>query len=111
MEYAELQGDQLPDTKEALLGLRNKLEEIQSRLQDVNSNVATPRNSKNVTKERLEKTEFDADGKLVLELEAWIDKLDEELPPLKQFILPVSCVRRQPSDVISPDVDSIFPWP
>lgn len=80
----------VPGISDPLSDLRAKLEQIQSRLQDVNSHIATPRDSKNLTPERLAKTEFDTDGKLALELEAWIDKYDEELPTLKQFILPVS---------------------
>lgn len=82
LEYAEEAGG-------LLASLTGKLEEIQSRLQDVNSNIATPRNSEKVNEERLKKTEFDGNGDLARELEAWIDQMDEELPPLRQFILPV----------------------
>ncbi|KAI9031292.1 cob(I)yrinic acid a,c-diamide adenosyltransferase, mitochondrial-like protein [Hyaloraphidium curvatum] len=81
LEHCEAGGESLAD-------LAKKLEEIQSRLQDLNSNIATPRNSEKVTPDRLVKTEFDSDGKLSLELESWIDKYDDELPPLRQFILP-----------------------
>jgi len=64
-----------------------RLIHIQCLLQDVNSNVATPRNTS--SPERLEKTEFDVTGELAVELEQWIDDYDEQLPPLKSFILPV----------------------
>ncbi|ORY38231.1 hypothetical protein BCR33DRAFT_720934 [Rhizoclosmatium globosum] len=67
-------------------GLEENLEKIQCILQDVGSNCATPRNAASVFKRT--RTEFDVDGALVLELEQWIDKLDESLEPLKNFILP-----------------------
>ena len=63
-----------------------QLEKIQCILQDIGSNIATPR--KSATEHRLAKTEFDTTGSLVTELETWIDSLDEPLPPLKNFILP-----------------------
>ncbi|KAJ3341061.1 hypothetical protein HDU93_005693, partial [Gonapodya sp. JEL0774] len=78
MEYCE----------EAQNALGPKLEKIQCLLQDVNSNIATPRNSEKTTADRLAKTIFDPDGVLVLELEQWIDQLDQSLPPLTMFILP-----------------------
>ena len=59
-------------------------EEIQSRLLDVGSAVATPLDKSSEWKKA--RTEFDeahVDG-----LEAWIDEYDEHLPPLKNFILP-----------------------
>lgn len=58
---------------------------VQCILQDLNANLATPRNSDSDV--RLAKTTFDATD-LVLELESWIDELDAPLPPLKNFILP-----------------------
>ncbi|KXS17977.1 hypothetical protein M427DRAFT_133117 [Gonapodya prolifera JEL478] len=78
MEYCE----------ETSNGLTSKLERIQCLLQDVNSNIATPRKSDKTTSDRLAKTTFDPDGLLVVELEQWIDQLDSSLPPLKNFILP-----------------------
>ncbi|KAL2920076.1 hypothetical protein HK105_200142 [Polyrhizophydium stewartii] len=71
---------------EAGNGLEPKLDKIQCLLQDIASNVATPRSASNEA--RLARTEFDTDGALVTELENWIDELDEGLPPLKNFILP-----------------------
>lgn len=62
----------------------DKLEKIQCVLQDVGSSIATPRQS--ARESHLEKTIFDKD--LVSQLEHWIDEYDEELPPLKNFILP-----------------------
>ncbi|ORY93924.1 Adenosylcobalamin biosynthesis, ATP:cob(I)alamin adenosyltransferase-like protein, partial [Syncephalastrum racemosum] len=66
--------------------LSQQLEWIQCCLQDVGSNVATPREHSNET--RLARTEFDADGSRVAQLEKWIDEMDETLPRLTQFILP-----------------------
>ncbi|KAJ3028092.1 UNVERIFIED_CONTAM: hypothetical protein HDU68_002477 [Siphonaria sp. JEL0065] len=67
-------------------GLSENLEKIQCILLDVGANVATPRNSASEFKRN--RTEFDVDGYLVMELEAWIDELDQSLEPLKNFILP-----------------------
>ena len=61
-----------------------QLEEIQARLIDVGSHVATPRTSDHETK--VAHTEFDGDN--IKNLENWIDVWDQELPPLKNFILP-----------------------
>eukprot|EP00245_Coleochaete_scutata_P008836 TRINITY_DN2788_c0_g1_i1.p1 TRINITY_DN2788_c0_g1~~TRINITY_DN2788_c0_g1_i1.p1 ORF type:complete len:275 (-),score=61.26 TRINITY_DN2788_c0_g1_i1:272-1096(-) len=61
-----------------------QLEEIQSRLLDVGSAVATPAGSASVHK--LNRARF-PEGE-VEKLESWIDSLDESLTPLKNFILP-----------------------
>jgi len=61
-----------------------QLEEVQSRLLDVGSAVATPALTSSSGK--LERTRFDAEA--TEKLEGWIDRMDEELPPLKNFILP-----------------------
>jgi ATP:cob(I)alamin adenosyltransferase len=67
--------------------LDERLAEIQSRLMDVGSHVATPIKSSQTTK--IERTAFSEAH--VDRLENWIDQLDSELPPLKNFILPVNC--------------------
>ncbi|GIL50657.1 hypothetical protein Vafri_6785 [Volvox africanus] len=65
--------------------LLEQLEAIQSRLIDVGSAVATPLPSSPEAK--LQRTHFP--GALhAQQLEAWIDAMDEQLPPLKNFILP-----------------------
>lgn len=57
---------------------------IQSRLMDVGAAVATPtQTSSDIKKQR---TRFD--GTHVQKLEAWIDHMDAQLPPLTNFILP-----------------------
>lgn len=59
------------------------LEFIQSRLLDVGSVIATPQSS---ASEKIAKVAFDPTH--VASLESWIDHLDSQLPPLKNFILP-----------------------
>lgn len=56
---------------------------IQSRLLDIGSCIATPLHS---TEKRLERVSFDSVHVDILE--AWIDEIDDDLPPLKNFILP-----------------------
>ena len=73
-----------PDAKAALVSVSVQLETVQSRLLDVGSAVATPLSSS--TEEQLARTAF-ADAH-VEQLEAWIDAMDEQLPPLRNFILP-----------------------
>lgn len=75
------------DQGDGVQGIVGQLEQIQCLLQDVGSNIATPRDS--ATAPRLARTEFDADGQHVEDLETWIDTMDQELPPLTSFILPV----------------------
>eukprot|EP00158_Paraphelidium_tribonemae_P001588 Partr_v1_DN24572_c0_g1_i1_m19885 putative methylmalonic aciduria (cobalamin deficiency) cblB type len=65
-----------------------QLERVQSRLQDINSNIATPRQSERSSEHKLQRTMFDPDGADTKQLEQWIDEMDEHLPELKQFILP-----------------------
>ncbi|XP_018962774.1 corrinoid adenosyltransferase isoform X4 [Cyprinus carpio] len=62
----------------------DQLEKIQCVLQDVGSNIATPRSS--ARDSHIKKTKFSS--QTVIELESWIDSFTEELPPLTNFILP-----------------------
>jgi len=65
-------------------GIDSYINEIQSRLFDVGSSIATPRTNSPAIK--LAKTSFDEEN--VTTLEKWIDTIDANLPPLKNFILP-----------------------
>eukprot|EP00516_Mucochytrium_quahogii_P003904 CAMPEP_0203755006 /NCGR_PEP_ID=MMETSP0098-20131031/8524_1 /ASSEMBLY_ACC=CAM_ASM_000208 /TAXON_ID=96639 /ORGANISM=" , Strain NY0313808BC1" /LENGTH=191 /DNA_ID=CAMNT_0050646291 /DNA_START=661 /DNA_END=1236 /DNA_ORIENTATION=- len=60
------------------------LEDIMSRMFDVGASVATPQD--NSSNAKLKRASFSGDH--VKNLETRIDKMDEELPPLKTFILP-----------------------
>ena len=60
------------------------LEKVQCSLLDVGSCVATPISSS--TEKMQQRTKFDSD--LVTELEQFIDKFTQDLPELKNFILP-----------------------
>eukprot|EP00918_Siedleckia_nematoides_P056492 GHVU01123222.1.p1 GENE.GHVU01123222.1~~GHVU01123222.1.p1 ORF type:complete len:225 (+),score=12.67 GHVU01123222.1:81-755(+) len=62
----------------------DKLETVQCVLQDVGSNIATPKTS--AREAHSKKTEFSEEN--VRDLEVWIDHYTEQLPPLKNFILP-----------------------
>lgn len=64
--------------------LTTQLEEVQSRLLDVGSAVATPAESS--SKYKKERVRFD--DAAITNLECWIDAMDEELPQLTNFILP-----------------------
>jgi len=61
-----------------------KLEEIQCLLQDVGSNISTPRQTS--PQRNLRKTEFNPEAAKILE--DWIDNYHSQLPPLRNFILP-----------------------
>lgn len=64
-----------------------QLEEIQARLIDVGSHIATPRTSdEDMNEKKLQHTLFDAEN--TQSLETWIDEMDAQLPPLRNFILP-----------------------
>jgi len=67
------------------VGIESQLIEIQCRLLDVGSAIATPILSSSPA--QLERVKFDTE--ITTKLENWIDAMDEELPPLKNFILPV----------------------
>ncbi|KAF9982140.1 hypothetical protein BGZ75_006487 [Mortierella antarctica] len=58
--------------------------QIQCNLQDIGSNIATPRND--ASESQLRNTLFDEGH--IDKLEGWIDTLDSQLPPLRNFILP-----------------------
>ncbi|KAI9020790.1 Adenosylcobalamin biosynthesis, ATP:cob(I)alamin adenosyltransferase-like protein [Phycomyces nitens] len=66
--------------------LVEQLLQIQCLLQDIGSNIATPRDRSN--EKKLQKTLFDEDGEHAVQLEKWIDAMDAELPRLTKFILP-----------------------
>ncbi|XP_065594801.1 corrinoid adenosyltransferase MMAB [Cyrtonyx montezumae] len=61
-----------------------QLHKVQCVLQDVGSNIATPLSS--AREAHLKRTSFSEEP--VLELEKWIDRYSEQLPPLRAFILP-----------------------
>ncbi|XP_052797797.1 corrinoid adenosyltransferase MMAB-like [Mya arenaria] len=62
----------------------DRLDEIQCILQDVGSNIATPKSSARESHKSL--TAFS--DQCVPTLESWIDEYTSQLPPLKNFILP-----------------------
>lgn len=61
-----------------------QLHKVQCMLQDVGSNIATPLSS--AREAHLKRTSFSEEP--ILELEKWIDRYSEQLPPLRAFILP-----------------------
>lgn len=63
-----------------------ELEKVQCIIQDLQSAIATPRNS--ARESQIEKTKWDINH--LVDLENWIDRHSDGLPPLKNFILPVS---------------------
>ncbi len=64
--------------------MREWLEKVQHNLFDLGAAVATP--IAQATEKKREKTRFDEEA--TFQLEKWMDKMDEELPSLKNFILP-----------------------
>ena len=84
--------------------LVGQLVEIQSRLLDAGSAIATPATSSRP--EQLARAAFDAG--ITAHLEAWIDAMEEALPPLKNFILPV---RARPPRAPPPAAPAIFLTP
>ena len=67
-------------------GLNAKLVEIQSRLIDIGSAIATPMSSEKSNESKRQRVAFDEHN--ALDLESWIDELDATLPALRNFILP-----------------------
>lgn len=65
--------------------LTEHLDEIQCRLMDVGSHLATPRSDEGESAKMQRTKVQDA---WVARLEQWIDAMDSDLPPLKNFILP-----------------------
>lgn len=63
-----------------------QLDTVQSRLLDIGSAIATPASTS--SEKQLERARFGDDGESVLALEEWMDEMDKELPPLRNFILP-----------------------
>jgi len=63
------------------------LAEVQSRLLDVGSAVATPPGSETSERKR-KRAEFSGADAAIVRLEKWIDGLDGSLPPLTAFVLP-----------------------
>lgn len=63
---------------------KNELETIQHALFDIGAALATPRT--HASEKKIEKTRFDKEESA--QLENWIDKMELELPPLHNFILP-----------------------
>jgi len=73
----------LPNSSE-MKSVRTQLETIQHALFDVGAALATPLTR--AIDSKLKKTRFDHEE--IEELEKWIDAMETELPPLKEFILP-----------------------
>lgn len=63
-----------------------RLSKIQSTLLDIGSQIATPRSS--AQPKQLERVCASFGDQLTSELEQWIDEMQLELPPLRNFILP-----------------------
>lgn len=68
--------------------LATALEAIQSSLIDLGSHIATPKTSEASDEKHILRAKFDASS-LLSTLENAIDTMDAELPPLRNFILPV----------------------
>jgi cob(I)alamin adenosyltransferase len=73
----------LPDTP-TLKVTKERLETTQHALFDVGAALATPRTT--ASEKKLHKTRFDHEA--ITLLEAWMDEMEAELPPLHFFILP-----------------------
>lgn len=80
----KLNNQQETQRAENLNSLEYQLKEIQSRLIDLGSTIATP--LQDTSPEKIAKVKFDENQ--VQYLEQWIDEYDEQLPELTKFILP-----------------------
>ena len=74
------------DTVETFRDVLGHLEIVQSRLLDCGSAIATPLTSKNTNDSLIARIKFE-DGHCA-KLEEWMDKYDEELPKLTNFLCP-----------------------
>jgi cob(I)alamin adenosyltransferase len=85
-----------------LNSLAEQLSMIQSTLLDLGSHIATPKTSEYSDEKHLERAKFNASD-LLTTIEQSIDTMDTELPPLRNFILPVrfSCFLTQLTDAFS----------
>ncbi len=70
----------------AMIRMLDQLADVQQRLLDVGSAVATPRSTS--SEQHLERATFAAADAATASLERWMDAMDESLPPLTSFILP-----------------------
>ena len=75
----------LVENHERIEPLVQQLAEIQSRLLDAGSAIATPLS----TSKESQTSRVRFDDVHVQTLEQWIDQMDDQLPPLRNFILPV----------------------
>lgn len=64
--------------------IRRELEQIQCILQDLQATIATPKSSSNEF--QIRRTKWNINH--LVDLETWIDRHSEHLPPLRNFILP-----------------------
>ena len=73
----------------ARLGLQLSI--VQARVLDVGSAIATPLGQS--SEKRQARAAFNEDeASTTAQLEQWIDEMDEQLPPLREFIIPGDCV-------------------
>ena len=70
--------------------ISSQLAGVQSVLLDLGSHIATPKSSEASDEKHLQRAKFDATD-LLSNMERDIDDMDKELPPLRNFILPVRC--------------------
>ena len=84
--HCEAALDTASDTSLMLPHILPQLTDIQHRLLDVGSNIATPQRSS--SEQHLARVNFDCGPRATQTLEEWMDAMDEKLPPLREFILP-----------------------